>query len=262
MDSGDLRPLIICAAFLIFYPLLMGMVAPITEQGISEQDYTPYMNDQFDSSYLASNFIFVNQTGDVYQNMTPDLIGSYFAHSSIGGAYVTDAHDIDFTQDDVDREVHVRVIMDNSKYNPSSDDDFKKYDDFIVVHRTAGWFGDLQTDTISFNEILANYNPNLGYSSTRIKLFSYVNLNVQPEGGYSLDDVLGTGQNYSIFLSQSYIDAATGGGDAWNVIAQLLTFNFSGTGTVLDVFIATPMWISIIYLGYKAITGLIPFIGG
>lgn len=56
-------------------------------------------------------------------------------------------------------------------------------------------------------------------------------------------------------------DQEAGAINAWNVIGQILTFQSPDVHPVINALIAVPLWICIIYLAYRIVLMMIPFVG-
>lgn len=235
--------------------MLLGFIAPITEAGgTANYDYDPYLENYFDAGWLATNNLFENETGEIFQNITSQFIAN-------DHEWPNDVQDITFTEPVSGRIFHTTIVMDYKDYNPNSEKTPAKYQNYFYFVRHYQWLS-YKEAFIGFEEIESKWNDREGYSKIHLNLYSEFDVYIKPDANWTLHDALYSGGHYSIYAAQAVMDAAQSGNDAFSIISSILTFDFVGTGTILDVFISTPMWIAIIYLAYRTITSIIPFLGG
>jgi len=190
-------------------------------------------------------------------NITTALTKDHMVHPKDATVIFTDT---DHSND----KKYVQIIRNNVNYDPTSNDIWKKYNDFISIQREtdavlSGTFSSKWNGAVvSYESIVNNFDwrtntsvVGFDMSGWNDTLFIHLAWN---------NTALIWSDHYELFYGWSSL--RTGSANLWGTIGMILTAQIPGLDDRIQ-FVLTSFWlVSLIFVGYVMISRIIPFIGG
>jgi len=177
--------------------------------------------------------------------------------------YMEYPKDADFIFTDGDDKKYVQIIRDNAAFEPTSDNMWEKYPNFISIQRQSGadifrWHDKWNDAVIPFDAIIANFDRDTNTSIIQFDMSRnndtvFVLFDDNTTGGLWTD-------NYTIYYGNSLLrDSKV---DFWGTIRMITTAEVPGLNPRIQFFITFFWMFSYIFIGFTLASRIIPTLGG
>ena len=132
--------------------------------------------------------------------------------------------------------------------------------DYLVFQQIYGWLGTKELHTmVSYNFILQQYDEVQNYSRFTLDL------------RYTFEVFVWTGDSPGLFqdIWGDHYNMTIGAGlndsldsiSPWGMVGKIMTFRMPGSNWIVNMIIATPIYLMLIFMGWFIIRSAIPFLG-
>jgi hypothetical protein len=253
-NLGRTFAILVIMAFVI--PFMIAMSGPILNGTSSEEQMKNLpgfsLEDMTTNSFWAIDGL---QQG---RNSTDIAEGSYWVpldywmSQSNAYRYSTDSEEMLF-EEPPGMSPDVRVHIIHHEGNPTSQYEWLRYSDFLVISQQWGIW-DFKYVIFDMAQVATDYSREKGGVILHAQLAEKMTVWIKAESAQAIED-----GEYTVFVGQSLTDQAQGSNDVFGMLASAITLSWSTGDSMLDWLIKLPLIFAYVYVAFRLIAMLIPF---